>query len=230
MSHPDSSGESSPPGKGSCGEQRGNGAKPRRSAIVLVGGEARRANGMEKYFFFFRGKTFIERLVDSLSEVTDEIVLVAKDEDQCLRFRDMENVRCVADVRRGIGPVGGIHAGVQEAKGDLLFICACDMPCIEPGVIQRLFSEIDDYDAVIPEWDRERFEPLHAVYRRSALIAYLSDHKSLSLRDMIKSLNSRYLSVDQLRNMDPELQTFTNINKIEDLMSISGKKTLKKKK
>jgi molybdopterin-guanine dinucleotide biosynthesis protein A len=201
----------------------GKEVKPRRSAIVLVGGEARRANGMEKYFFFFQGKTFIERLVDSLSEVTDEIVLVAKDEEQCLRFREMENVRCVADVRRGIGPIGGIHAGVHEAKGDLLFICACDMPCIEPGVIRRLFDEIDDYDAVIPEWDGERFEPLHAVYRRSALVAYLDDHTSLSLRDMIKSLNSRYLSVDQLRKMDPDLQTFTNINKIEDLMGISKK-------
>ncbi len=153
---------------------------------------------MEKYFFFFQGKTFIERLVDSLSEVTDEIVLVAKDEEQCLRFRDMENVRCVADVRRGIGPIGGIHAGVREAKGDLLFICACDMPCIEPGVIRRLFSEIGDYDAVIPEWDRERFEPLHAVYRRSALITYLDD-TSRSPERHDKSLNSRYLSVDLLR-------------------------------
>jgi molybdopterin-guanine dinucleotide biosynthesis protein A len=133
-------------------------------------------------------------------------------------------------MRRGIGPIGGIHAGVHEAKGDLLFICACDMPCIEPAVIRRLFDEIDEYDAVIPEWDRERFEPLHAVYRRSALVAYLDDHKSLSLRDMIKSLNSRYLSVDQLRKMDPDLQTFTNINKIEDLMGISTKKPLKKEK
>jgi molybdopterin-guanine dinucleotide biosynthesis protein A len=219
-----------PSGRGSGGGQGGKEVKPRRSAIVLVGGEARRANGMEKYFFFFQGKTFIERLIDSLSEVTDEIVLVAKDEEQCLRFRDMENVRCVADMRRGIGPIGGIHAGVHEAKGDLLFICACDMPCIEPAVIRRLFDEIDEYDAVIPEWDRERFEPLHAVYRRSALVAYLDDHKSLSLRDMIKSLNSRYLSVDQLRKMDPDLQTFTNINKIEDLMGISTKKPLKKEK
>jgi molybdopterin-guanine dinucleotide biosynthesis protein A len=101
------------------------------------------------------------------------------------------------------------------------------MPCIEPQVIQRLFSEIDDYDAVIPEWDREKFEPLHAVYRRSALIDYLNDHMSLSLRDMIKSLNSLYIPVDQLRKMDPDLQTFTNINKIEDLMGISQKPSKK---
>ncbi|MBP1927881.1 molybdopterin-guanine dinucleotide biosynthesis protein A [Methanolinea mesophila] len=218
--HPDPAPKNAP----NSGDEPSTG-KPRRSAIVLVGGEARRANGMEKYFFFFRGKTFIERLVGSLSEVVDEIILVAKDKEQCERFSGMRDIRCVADVRRGIGPIGGIHAGVVEAKGDLLFICACDMPCIEPQVIDRLFSEIDDFDAVIPEWDRERFEPLHAVYRRTALIGYLEDHTSLSLRDMIKNLHSRYLPVEQLRTMDPDLQTFTNINKIEDLMGITDKKT-----
>ena len=36
-----------------------------RSAIVLVGGAARRAGGREKYFFTFPGKTFIERLIDT---------------------------------------------------------------------------------------------------------------------------------------------------------------------
>jgi len=50
-----------------------------RSAVILAGGEARRANGKEKYFFMYEGKTFIERLVGSLSGVTDEIVIVARD-------------------------------------------------------------------------------------------------------------------------------------------------------
>ena len=44
-----------------------------RSAIILVGGEARRANGKEKYFFRYQGRTFIERLIDSLRDVVDEI-------------------------------------------------------------------------------------------------------------------------------------------------------------
>ena len=57
-----------------------------RSAVVLAGGEARRANGQEKYFFTYEGKTFIERLVDSLSGVVDEIVIVARDPVQCTRF------------------------------------------------------------------------------------------------------------------------------------------------
>jgi molybdopterin-guanine dinucleotide biosynthesis protein A len=188
-----------------------------RSAIVLVGGEARRASGMEKYFFRYGDKTFIERLVSSLRPVTDDIVLVAKDAVQCERFHHLTGVRCVRDIRTGIGPLGGIHAGVLAARGDVLFICACDMPCVSTAVVSRLFEELDDFDAVIPFWNRNMLEPLHAVYRKAPLKDYLEDHASLSVRDMIKSLNATYISVEDLRDADPHLITFTNINKIEDL-------------
>jgi molybdopterin-guanine dinucleotide biosynthesis protein A len=191
-----------------------------RSAIVLVGGEARRVNGMEKYFFRYGDRTFIERLVDSLRPVTDEIVLVAKDADQCGRFCQLGGVRCVQDIRRGIGPLGGIHAGVKAARGDLLFVCACDMPCVNTEVVKRLFSALGDYDAVIPVWDSEMMEPLHAVYRRAPLEAYLEDHESLSVRDMVKSLRARYVNVEELRQVDPDLISFTNINKLDDLERI----------
>lgn len=192
-----------------------------RSAIVLVGGEARRANGMEKYFFRFEGKTFIERLVDSLLPAVDEIVLVAKNADQCERFSHLDGVRCVSDRKKGIGPIGGIHAGVLASRGDILFVCACDMPCVNTGVVEELFDALGDYDAVIPSWDPEMLEPLHAVYRKEPLMHYLEDHASLSLRDMVKSLNSRLLPVERLRPADPDLITFTNINKLEDLEGIS---------
>jgi molybdenum cofactor guanylyltransferase len=194
----------------------------KRSAIILVGGEARRANGQEKYFFQFQGKTFIERLVDSLRRVTDEIILVAKDREQCRRFDAIRGVRCITDIRPGLGPIGGLHAGVCEAKGDLIFVSACDMPCIDNAVVTYLFEAIGDADAAIPNWDKEMLEPLHAVYRRSTLIEYLRNHASLSLRPMIRSINTRYVPVDELRRFDPELRTFTNINKLEELDRINA--------
>ncbi|MGB4235686.1 MAG: molybdenum cofactor guanylyltransferase [Methanoregulaceae archaeon] len=193
-----------------------------RSAIVLVGGEARRANGMEKYFFRFGGRTFIERLVDSLLPVVDEIVLVARDGDQCRRFSHLRGVRCVSDIKKGIGPIGGIHAGVLASHGDILFVCACDMPCVSTAVVEVLFDALgEEYDAVIPAWDREMLEPLHAVYRKEPLLQYLEDHTSLSLRDMVRELHSRFFPIEQLRQTDPALITFTNINKLEDLEDIS---------
>ncbi len=188
-----------------------------RSAVILVGGEARRANGREKYFFVYEGQTFIERLIGTLGQVVDEIILVAKDPAQCRRFDHLDGVRCITDIRPGIGPIGGLHAGTQAARGEFLFVSACDMPCINADVVRYLFDVIGDGDAAIPSWNYDMIEPLHAVYRRPVLLAYLEDHVSYSLRPMIRSINTRYVPVEDLRRYDPRLKTFTNINKLEDL-------------
>ncbi len=195
-----------------------------RSAVILVGGEARRANGQEKYFFQYQGRTFIERLTDTLRDLVDEIILVARDPEQCRRFDQLKGVRCITDIRQGIGPIGGLHAGALAAKGDLIFVSACDMPCIEAGVVSHLFSVIGEHDAAIPSWDAELLEPLMAVYRRETLIGYLKSHESFSLRPMIRSINTLYVPVDHLKEFDPQLRSFTNINKLEDLDQINGQK------
>lgn len=194
-----------------------------RSAIILVGGEARRANGQEKYFFQYQGKTFIERLVNSLREVTDEIIIVARSREQCRRFDALQDVHCIEDIRQGIGPIGGLHAGALAAKGNLLFVSACDMPCIETAVVSYLFDVIGTADAAIPSWNADMLEPLHAVYRRQVLLRYLESHESNSLRPMIRSLNTRYVPVEDLRRLDPKLRTFTNINKLEELDWINAR-------
>ncbi|WAC04059.1 MAG: molybdenum cofactor guanylyltransferase [Methanoregula sp.] len=197
-----------------------------RSAVVLVGGEARRVNGQEKYFFMYEGKTFISRLIGSLSQVVDEIVLVARDPEQCSRFGHFEAVRCITDIRKGIGPVGGLHAGVLAAKGDLIFVAACDMPCINPDVVDCLFDLIGGSDAAIPCWNKEMYEPLHAVYLRSALLTYLKSHESRSLRDMVRNLKTVYVPVETLRRYDPALTTFTNINRLEELDQFNSTDTV----
>lgn len=193
-----------------------------RSAVILVGGEARRANGQEKYFFRYQGRTFIERLTETLRHVVDEIILVARDPEQCRRFDRLSGVRCITDIRQGIGPIGGLHAGILAARGDLVFVSACDMPCIEAGVVSYLFDSVGSHDAAIPSWNEDMLEPLHAVYRRGALLEYLKTHESLSLRPMIRSIDTLYVPVSELRTFDPELRTFTNINKLEDLEQING--------
>jgi molybdopterin-guanine dinucleotide biosynthesis protein A len=172
---------------------------------------------MEKYFFTYLGKTFIERLIDSLLPAVDEIVLVAKSEEHCERFSHLYGVRCVHDIRRGIGPIGGLHAGVNASRGDPLFVCACDMPCIDTRVVSALFDALGVFDAAIPSWDSDMLEPLHAVYRKEPLQRYLENPPSLSLRSMVQSLNVVYVPVSKLRSLDPDLSTFTNINKLEDL-------------
>lgn len=192
----------------------------KRSAVVLVGGEATRAGGREKYFFPLQGRTFLERLVGILTPITDEVLLVARDDLQCARFEAFPSVRCTVDRRRGLGPIGGLHAGTLDASGDALFVVACDMPCVNPLVVSRLFDLLDDREAVIPCWEEGMYEPLHAVYSRSALRRYLENHDDLSLRAMIRALDCRFIAVERLRDLDPGLRTFTNINRLDDLAEI----------
>lgn len=197
-----------------------DGRRPARSAIILVGGEARRAGGKEKYFFRFEGMTFIERLIGVLESVVDEIILVARDPEQCDRFTSFSNVRCVCDVEPGQGPVGGLHSGIQTVTGDLVFVSACDMPCIKAEVVDYLFECIRGHDAVVPCWEKAMYEPLHAVYQTVPLRQFLDNTKVFSLRNIIHHLNVRYVPVDQLRVFDPDLTGFTNINHLEELENL----------
>ena len=193
-----------------------------KTAIILAGGEAKRAGGREKYRFEYDGITFIQRLIKSLSEVVDEIIIVTRDEEQCNNFHDVEDAVFVCDIRKKIGPLGGSHAGIKSCSGELVFITACDMPCIHPEVVRRLFDLIDGHDAVIPRWNEKMIEPLHAVYRRSALSEYLKEHTSLSLKSLIHNIDAVFVDTESFRDVDPKLETFTNINSIEELEKINN--------
>lgn len=196
----------------------------KRTALILVGGEARRSGGMEKYFFTYGGKSFLSHLIAALSKATDEIIIVARDEEQCSRFQDIPGIRICCDRVRGIGPLGGIIAGVEEAEGDLIFITACDMPCIRSEVVELLFTSIKDADSAVPYWNEEMYEPLHAVYRKDSLKSYIATHTSYSLRAMIRNINTKFIPIQKIREVDPNLQSFTNINDLGDLKAINGSK------
>lgn len=194
-----------------------------KTAIILAGGLAKRAGGRPKHEFEYDGKTFIDRSIESLSCVVDEIIVVARDEEHCECFRGLGDVRVLCDIRKNIGPLGGIHAGIKSCSGDLVFITACDMPHINPGAVRRLFGLIDGHDAVIPEWENGMIEPLHAVYRRSALEEHLWEHESRSIRSIIDKIDAVFVDPESFRDIDPDLGTFTNVNSLEELEKINGR-------
>jgi len=193
-----------------------------KTGIILAGGEARRAGGSEKYLFSYNGETFLQRLISTLNESVDEIIIVVRDEKQCRKLGNISGVTIVTDIRKCTGPIGGLHAGIKASKGDIMFVVACDMPFVNKEVIKRLFEIADDYDAVIPCWNDEMFEPLHAVYKKNPLEDYMKSHKSLSMRDMIRNIRSCYVNVERLKDIDPELRTFTNINHLEELEKLKN--------
>src|SRR5207302_1355146 len=71
-------------------------------------------------------------------------------------------VRTVPDALPGRRSLVGIYTGVLHVGGPA-FVCACDMPFLNPPLIRYLGALADGVDVVIPQHDGE-FEPLHAVH------------------------------------------------------------------
>lgn len=195
----------------------------RRSAMILAGGEAKRADGRAKYFFSYKGCSFIERLVTVFSGIVDEIVIVAKNENQAQHFINLPSfVHVTWDNESFLGPIGGISAGIEEISGDVVFIAACDMPTINRDVVQYLFENLGEYEVIIPEWENGMMEPLHAVYRTDAVRRYLTQKRKASLYEMIHSLNAQKINPESLRRFDAELETFRNINTLSELLAMGA--------
>jgi molybdopterin-guanine dinucleotide biosynthesis protein A len=194
-----------------------------RSGIILAGGRSTRFGGGEKSLRQVGGKPMICRVKGSLEGVVDELIVSVRDEKQ----RDLvfpylrENTPFVYDELHDIGPLAGIKACLKAAKGEYVVVVACDMPFISVDVIRFLFDSAEGHDAAVPVRENGFIEPLHAVYRREAMIAAVDEAIKRGQRRIAAPLDYLkdvvYVPVEKLREIDPELKTFVNVNRAEDM-------------
>ncbi len=163
------------------------------------------------------------RVKGSLETTVDEVIVSVRDERQ----RDIvfpylrEELPFVYDEVHDIGPLAGIYSCLKAAKGDYVVVVACDMPFISPEVIRYLFELAKEHDAAVPVQENGFIEPLHAVYRRQSMIDAVEEAIRLGKRrisapiDFLKDVV--FVPVDKLKDIDPELKTFVNVNRAEDM-------------
>lgn len=110
------------------------------------------------------GRRIIERVVDALSSVLEDLLIVTNTPE----LYAFLGVRMVSDVFPEGGPLGGIYTGLRAARGDAVFTVACDMPFLRAEVIRAVVSRAGEADVVVPKI-RGRPETLHALYARTCL-------------------------------------------------------------
>ena len=201
-----------------------------RSAVILAGGNSRRL-GAEKSLLEFEGKPLICWTAEKLSWAADEVVVVARNEAHAGRLekiisdfapRPEPKVTFTWDSVAEFGPVAGLYAGMKEASGSLAFATGCDLPFLNPQVIERLFELADeeDYEAAVPVQPNGFFEPLHSVYHRGKML--LACERAIEkcerrIHAPLQELCVNRICVDLLRPLDPDLLTFFNLNTRDDL-------------
>lgn len=195
----------------------------KNSAVILAGGFSRRF-GQEKGLIDLAGKPLVLHVVDRISKVVDEtVVVVVSSSVQKEKFESLlsHKANVVVDKHEAQSPLVGASTGFESAKGVYSLLLPCDTPFISIQIARFLLDTCVNRGAVIPKWPSGYIEPLQAAYHtKLALTAAKKalEQGKLDLRSMIARLRGvRYVSTMVLRQMDQKLLTFFNINTPDDL-------------
>ena len=182
------------------------------TAVVLTGGKSSRM-GRPKALLTFDGEPLIVHIVRHLKRVFAETVVVAAPEQEL----PLLPVALVRDQVAYQGPVSGIYRGLKAATKEVCFVTSCDAPFLDIALISHLLSEFADCDVVVPFW-QERFQPLHAVYRRSVAPLLHEQLERGELRPIFlyDKVRTRKVHEDEIRTLDPEGMSFLNMNSPAD--------------
>ena len=182
------------------------------TAVILTGGKSSRM-GEPKALLPFDGEPLIAHLVRHLQKLFSEAVIVAAPEQELPTLPAM----LVRDEVAYQGPVSGIYHGLKASTKEVCFITSCDAPFLNLQLITSLLSQISDYDVVVPYW-QERFQPLHAMYRRSVapLLRDQLDRGDLRPISLYPKVRTREVHEEEIRRLDPEGLSFLNMNSPED--------------
>ncbi len=113
----------------------------------------------------------------------------------------------------------GITSALRVSSNEVNFVIACDIPEIDTGLVKAMLRQVGDYDAVVPVVEPTRYEPLFAVYRKSALPA---------LEQSLQSGNNRVvdaLSRCKVKYIELSNRSLKNVNTMDDYQELIRSRT-----
>lgn len=193
------------------------------TAVILAGGRSKRL-GNEKGLLEISGKPLIRHIYNRIAKLVDEVIIVVSTVEQLNQYAKIftknEAIQ-VIDEKETEGPLAGMIAGFHAASGEYCLLVPCDAPFISKDVIALLLDLRQGYDAVVPRWPNGYIEPLHAVYRTKTAVKMAVEAYKIGRRDLRAVLERLqyvlYLSTLVIKEIDPKLLTFFNLNNISDL-------------
>lgn len=181
------------------------------SAAILTGGSARRFDGRDKGALRVGGRTILERQIDVLTPLTDDIMAIG-------RPSPAAHLRHVVERHPGLGPLAGLEAALETARDDRVLLLACDLPFLTTPFLAHLLDVTADADAVVPRTDRG-YHPLCAVYDRRCLDAVRRRlaARDLALKWLLSDVHVVEIPAETLARFGPQQRLLANVNTQADL-------------
>src|SRR5260221_9299481 len=187
------------------------------ASIILAGGRSTRM-GSNKAFLPLPGKerlTFIEQLVSTLTPLCAETILVARDAADAANYV-LPGVHAVTDKVPDYGPLMGLYSGLSAIHTSHALVVAVDMPFVQPALLSLLLTHVQalgTHTLLIPLVNNAP-QVLLAVYPRSILpsIEQRLQQGRRDLRCLLEAAHVQYIEEARLREIDPQLRSFVNVN------------------
>jgi molybdopterin-guanine dinucleotide biosynthesis protein A len=183
--------------------------------FILAGGQSRRF-GEDKILFRIGPKRTVEYVMEVARRVCDRVFLVVKDRS---RFGDL-GVEVVEDLLPHRTPLAGILTALRVTEGREVLILGGDMPLMREGVLRLLLREYEE-PVTVPTAGG-RLQPLVGVYSKG-LAGIVEDYMrrgGRSVLGFLESISYKTVPEERVKEVDPDLLSFTNLNTKEDLAEV----------
>jgi molybdopterin-guanine dinucleotide biosynthesis protein A len=164
--------------------------------------------GRDKAALPFGDENLLARTVRLMHEVVDEVVVVARE------GQDLPGEYKVArDPAPGFGPLAGLATGLQAVEADRAFLSSCDVPFLLPAYVQRMIDISEGHSVTVP-WVNDYYMTTSAVYSKEILPVASGLLAARRLRPLylVQAVEARIVTMEELRAVDPQLQSFRNCN------------------
>ncbi len=189
------------------------------AGVILAGGRALRMSGVRKGLLRIGGKTVLQRLLEVYRPFFAEIRIAARESQPYERY----GLPVSPDTYSTFSSLNGIHTAISSVDSNHVFVTACDAPLLQSGLVNLLLSKLtSDADIVVPRLNSGFYEPLCAIYSKRCLpfIAKQLERGEFQIIRFFPSVQVVSLSEEEIRLVDPELDSFTNINNPKELKTV----------
>lgn len=184
------------------------------AGLVLIGGRSERM-GRPKVLVELDGIPLWRRAVDALAPFVRDIVFLGSVTD----FAPPPPFRQIADNPSGIGPLGGLVAGLEQSGFRHHLLLAVDYPLVPPEFLRAIRDRAEGYEAVCG-MNGGFVEPLVGYYHaecapviRQMLLE--GDSRTHRLIGRVKNL---VISEAEMLKIDPSKSAYFNVNTPSDLL------------
>ncbi|MFX0044866.1 MAG: molybdenum cofactor guanylyltransferase [Candidatus Hermodarchaeota archaeon] len=195
------------------------------TVAILAGGDSSRFKS-EKSLAKFRGRPLISHMNEIASQLSDNVLVVVSNEEGIHGVRqNVGNANVVADPDDSVRcALTGAITAFENTSTRYTLLLPVDTPLANVQLLKTVYDLREGHGAVVPSWPSGYIEPLHSVYLAEHAYSQglvVSETGKYRMKDLLDSLsNVMYISTVVLREIDPDLHTFSNVNTEPELRNL----------